>query len=71
MFTFLIIFQYCHQILQQMKGDSALLTLEDCGSPIRNPSSAAEDALLASLIALHGILKQIKVSTFLYFWLAT
>lgn len=48
------------KILQQMKGDTALLTLEDGGSPIRNPSSAAEDARLASLIALDGILKQIK-----------
>lgn len=48
------------KILQQMKGDNALLTLEDGGSPIRNPSSAAEDARLASLIALDGILKQIK-----------
>lgn len=48
------------KILQQMKGDGALLTLEDGGSPIRNPSSAAEDARLASLIALDGILKQIK-----------
>ncbi|KVI03211.1 kinesin-like protein KIN-14B [Cynara cardunculus var. scolymus] len=48
------------KILQQMKDDGALLTLEDGGSPIRNPSSAAEDARLASLIALDGILKQIK-----------
>lgn len=48
------------KILQQMKGDGALLTLEDGGSPIQNPSSAAEDARLASLIALDGILKQIK-----------
>ncbi|XP_071702854.1 kinesin-like protein KIN-14B [Rutidosis leptorrhynchoides] len=48
------------KLLQQMKGDNALLTLEDGGSPIRNPSSAAEDARLASLIALDGILKQIK-----------
>ncbi|KAI3502681.1 hypothetical protein L1887_30905 [Cichorium endivia] len=48
------------KILQQMKGDAALLTLEDGGSPIRNPSSAAEDARLASLIALDGILKQVK-----------
>ncbi|KAK1423187.1 hypothetical protein QVD17_18482 [Tagetes erecta] len=48
------------KILQQMKGDNALLTLEDGGSPIRNPSSAAEDARLASLIALDNILKQIK-----------
>lgn len=44
-----------------MKNDTALLTLEDGGSPVRNPSSAAEDARLASLIALDGILKQVKV----------
>ncbi|CAH1413938.1 unnamed protein product [Lactuca virosa] len=48
------------KILQQMKNDTALLTLEDGGSPVRNPSSAAEDARLASLIALDGILKQVK-----------
>lgn len=57
-----------------MKGDNALLTLEDGGSPIRNPSSAAEDARLASLIALDGILKQIKVISSrynLYFWSVT
>ncbi|KAL4569269.1 hypothetical protein LXL04_024905 [Taraxacum kok-saghyz] len=48
------------KILQQMKNDGALLTLEDGGSPIRNPSSAAEDARLASLIALDGIMKQLK-----------
>lgn len=39
----------------------ALLTLENGGSPIRNPSTAAEDARLASLISLDGILKQVKV----------
>ena len=44
-----------------MNNDGALLTLEDGGSPIRNPSSAAEDARLASLIALDGIMKQLKV----------
>lgn len=44
-----------------MRGDIALLTLEDGGSPIQNPSSAAEDARLASLISLDGIMKQIKV----------
>lgn len=48
------------KILQQMKSDATLLTLEDGGSPIRNPSTAAEDARLASLISLDGILKQVK-----------
>ncbi|KAB1201915.1 Kinesin-like protein KCA1 [Morella rubra] len=48
------------KLLQQMRGDIALLTLEDGGSPIQNPSSAAEDARLASLISLDGIMKQIK-----------
>ncbi|KAJ1399539.1 P-loop containing nucleoside triphosphate hydrolase [Sesbania bispinosa] len=48
------------KILQQMRSDVALLTLESGGSPIQNPSTAAEDARLASLISLDGILKQIK-----------
>ncbi|PKA63209.1 Geminivirus Rep-interacting motor protein [Apostasia shenzhenica] len=48
------------KILQQMRSDTALLTKEEGGSPIRNPSTAAEDARLASLIALDGILKQVK-----------
>ncbi|KAJ7943722.1 Kinesin-like protein [Quillaja saponaria] len=48
------------KILQQMRSDVALLTLEDGGSPIQNPSTAAEDARLASLISLDGILNQIK-----------
>lgn len=48
------------KILQQMRSDVALLTLEDGGSPVRNPSTAAEDARLASLISLDGILKQVK-----------
>ncbi|KAF5454413.1 hypothetical protein F2P56_024081, partial [Juglans regia] len=48
------------KLLQQMRGDVALLTLEDGGSPIQNPSTAAEDARLASLISLDGIVKQIK-----------
>ncbi|CAK8561805.1 unnamed protein product [Lathyrus sativus] len=48
------------KILQQMRSDVALLTLENGGSPILNPSTAAEDARLASLISLDGILKQIK-----------
>nr|XP_048334782.1 kinesin-like protein KIN-14B isoform X2 [Ziziphus jujuba var. spinosa] len=46
--------------LQQMRSDVALLTLEDGGPPIQNPSTAAEDARLASLISLDGILKQVK-----------
>lgn len=48
------------KILQQMRSDTALLTKEEGGSPIRNPSTAAEDARLASLIALDGMLKQVK-----------
>uniref|UniRef100_A0A5B6YT68 Putative kinesin-like protein KCA2 n=1 Tax=Davidia involucrata TaxID=16924 RepID=A0A5B6YT68_DAVIN len=48
------------KILQQMRSDVALLTLEDGGSPIRNHSTAAEDARLASLISLDSILKQVK-----------
>ncbi|KDP29758.1 hypothetical protein JCGZ_18693 [Jatropha curcas] len=48
------------KILQQLRGDVAMLTLEDGGSPIHNPSTAAEDARLASLISLDGILKQVK-----------
>lgn len=48
------------KILQQMKGESALLTLEGGGLPIPNPSTAAEDARLASLISLDGILTQVK-----------
>ncbi|XP_020239406.1 kinesin-like protein KIN-14B [Cajanus cajan] len=51
------------KILQQMKSDIALLTLENGGSPIQNPSTAAEDARLASLISLDNILKQIKDTT--------
>ncbi|XP_019177353.1 PREDICTED: kinesin-like protein KIN-14B isoform X2 [Ipomoea nil] len=48
------------KILQQMRTDVALFTLEDGGSPVRNPSTAAEDARLASLVSLDGILKQVK-----------
>ncbi|XP_021275052.1 kinesin-like protein KIN-14B isoform X2 [Herrania umbratica] len=48
------------KILQQMRSDAALLTLENGGSPVQNPSTAAEDARLASLISLDGILKQVK-----------
>ncbi|GAA0147431.1 microtubule binding motor protein [Lithospermum erythrorhizon] len=48
------------KLLQQMRNDEALLTLHDGGSPIRNPSTATEDARLASLVSLDGIVKQIK-----------
>ncbi|KAG4121586.1 hypothetical protein ERO13_D11G217000v2 [Gossypium hirsutum] len=48
------------KILQQMRNDAALLSLENGSSPIQNPSTAAEDARLASLISLDGILKQVK-----------
>ncbi|KAF7129932.1 hypothetical protein RHSIM_Rhsim10G0172400 [Rhododendron simsii] len=48
------------KILQQMRSDAALLTLQDDGSPVKNPSTAAEDARLASLISLDGLLKQVK-----------
>ncbi|XP_074568345.1 kinesin-like protein KIN-14L [Curcuma longa] len=51
------------KILQQMRNDSALLTKEQGGSPIRNPSTAAEDARLASLISLDTILKEVKEIT--------
>lgn len=44
-----------------MKSDASVLTLEDGATPIRNPSTAAEDARLASLISLDGIMKQVKV----------
>ncbi|EMS57237.1 Geminivirus Rep-interacting motor protein [Triticum urartu] len=48
------------KIMQQMRIDTALLTKEEGGSPIRNPPTAAEDARLASLISLDNILKQVK-----------
>ncbi|XP_031397249.1 kinesin-like protein KIN-14B isoform X1 [Punica granatum] len=48
------------KILQQMRNDEALLALEGGGSPVRNPSTAAEDARLASLISLDSILKLVK-----------
>ncbi|WCJ31983.1 Kinesin-like protein KIN-14B [Euphorbia peplus] len=48
------------RILEQMRSDMALLMLDDGGSSIHNPSTAAEDARLASLISLDGILKQVK-----------
>lgn len=49
------------QILQQIRSDMTMLTLEDGSSPVRNPSTAAEDARLASLVSLDGILKLVKV----------
>ncbi|KAJ8544002.1 hypothetical protein K7X08_025620 [Anisodus acutangulus] len=48
------------KILQQMRSDMVMLTLEDGSSPVRNPSTAAEDARLASLVSLDGILKLVK-----------
>lgn len=45
-----------------MRSDGAFLALQDGGSPIRNPSTAAEDARLSSLITLEGILNQVKVA---------
>ncbi|KAL5705853.1 Kinesin-like protein KIN-14B [Ranunculus cassubicifolius] len=51
------------KILQQLRSDTTLLTIEQGGSPIQNPSTAAEDARLASLIALDGILKHVKDTT--------
>lgn len=58
---------FLNQILQQMKSDVEMLNLENGATPIRNPSTAAEDARLASLISLDGILKQVKVYIFIYF----
>lgn len=50
------------QVLQQMRSDVALLTKEEGGSPIRNPSTASEDARIASLMSLEDIVKQAEVS---------
>lgn len=44
-----------------MRSDAALFTLEEGTSPVQNPSTAAEEARLASLISLDAILKQVKV----------
>lgn len=57
----IMLISWFHQILQQIRSDVALLTLQDGGPPIQNPSTAAEDARLASLISLDGIVKQVKV----------
>ncbi|KAL2636418.1 hypothetical protein R1flu_007897 [Riccia fluitans] len=46
------------KVMQQMRSDVALLTKEEGGSPFRTPSSANEDARIASLISLEDILKQ-------------
>ncbi|AED98059.1 unnamed protein product [Arabidopsis thaliana] len=51
------------KILQQMRSDAALFTLEEGSSPVQNPSTAAEDSRLASLISLDAILKQVKEIT--------
>ncbi|XP_022555468.1 kinesin-like protein KIN-14B isoform X2 [Brassica napus] len=51
------------KILQQMRSDAALFTLEEGSSPVQNPSTAAEEARLASLISLDAILKQVKEIT--------
>ncbi|XP_018486148.2 kinesin-like protein KIN-14B [Raphanus sativus] len=51
------------KILQQMRSDAALFTLEEGTSPVQNPSTAAEDSRLASLISLDAILKQVKEIT--------
>ncbi|XP_043710873.1 kinesin-like protein KIN-14L [Telopea speciosissima] len=48
------------KILEQMRSDAALLMVGEGGSPIQNPSTAAEDARLASLISLDGILNRVK-----------
>ncbi|EFJ11401.1 hypothetical protein SELMODRAFT_447004 [Selaginella moellendorffii] len=46
------------KILQQMRNDPALLTKEEGGSPLRCPSSASEEARIASLISLEDICNQ-------------
>ncbi|KAL9691607.1 hypothetical protein QQ045_012032 [Rhodiola kirilowii] len=48
------------KILQQIKIDAAMLNVEEGSIPIQHPSTAAEDARLASLISLDSILKQVK-----------
>ena len=39
---------------------------EEGGSPIRNPSTASEDARIASLMSLEDILKQAEVSVMVF-----
>eukprot|EP00249_Psilotum_nudum_P024264 c29136_g3_i1 orf=1113-5150(+) len=46
------------KVLQQMRLDVALLTKEEGGSPVKNPSTATEDARIASLMSLEDIVKQ-------------
>lgn len=48
------------KLLQKMRTDVAILTKEGGGSPVRNPSTSAEDSRLASLISLEEILKQVE-----------
>eukprot|EP00252_Welwitschia_mirabilis_P022530 TRINITY_DN6116_c0_g1_i1.p1 TRINITY_DN6116_c0_g1~~TRINITY_DN6116_c0_g1_i1.p1 ORF type:complete len:1294 (-),score=319.31 TRINITY_DN6116_c0_g1_i1:306-4187(-) len=48
------------KILQQIRTDAALLTKEQGGSPVRNPSTAEEDARLASLVSLEDILRRVQ-----------
>uniref|UniRef100_A0A7N0T783 Kinesin motor domain-containing protein n=1 Tax=Kalanchoe fedtschenkoi TaxID=63787 RepID=A0A7N0T783_KALFE len=48
------------KLLQQIKTDAAMLNVEEGSVPIQHPSTAAEDARLASLISLDGVLKQVK-----------
>ena len=57
---------FLSQALQQMRSDVALLTKEEGGSPIRNPSTASEDARIASLMSLEDILKQAEVSVMVF-----
>ncbi|XP_010484356.1 PREDICTED: kinesin-like protein KIN-14B [Camelina sativa] len=51
------------KVLEQMRSDAALFTLDEGNSPVQNPSTAAEDSRLASLISLDAILKQVKEIT--------
>lgn len=48
------------KILHQMRSDASVFSIEDGAASIRNPSTAAEDARLASLIALDGLMRQVK-----------
>ena len=61
-----VIISLLSQALQQMRSDVALLTKEEGGSPIRNPSTASEDARIASLMSLEDILKQAEVSVMVF-----
>ncbi|KAJ7519392.1 hypothetical protein O6H91_20G036500 [Diphasiastrum complanatum] len=46
------------KVMQQMRTEVALLAKEEGGSPFRTPSTASEDARVASLISLEDIAKQ-------------